>query len=214
MRAVVNRILPGNGDAPVVIGLGSTGLSCARYYQRKGIAFTLLDSRENPPGLEQFRREFPDARLVLGALPEAVMLAAGTLVVSPGIALNDPALQSVLASDVPLCGDIDLFCAEAKAPVVGITGSNAKSTVTRLLGNMAERSGLKVAVGGNLGPPALDLLDDSVELYDLSKDLGEQRNLTSQYPQLAERLRNRLAGWRQQTNAAMPRKPGESTSGR
>lgn len=161
----MNADLIGSSDTPVIVGLGVTGLSCARYFQRKGIPFTVLDSRLNPPGLDELHRECPEVKLVLGAFNTEQFRGAARLVVSPGISLDEPAIADALAAGVEVCGDIDLFCAEATAPVVGITGSNAKSTVTQLLGNMAQRAGVRAAVGGNLGTPALDLLDDGVELY-------------------------------------------------
>jgi UDP-N-acetylmuramoylalanine--D-glutamate ligase len=107
----------------------------------------------------------PDVPVYLGACPEGVIETASELVVSPGVAMNDPIVVSALEADVKVVGDVDLFMAQAQAPVVGITGSNAKSTVTSLLGCMAVDAGLNVGVGGNLGTPALELLDADKELY-------------------------------------------------
>ena len=90
---------------------------------------------------------------------------ASELYVSPGLAVATPALAAAAARGVKLSGDIDLFARHAKAPIIAITGSNAKSTVTTLVGEMAAAAGKRVAVGGNLGTPALDLLADDVELY-------------------------------------------------
>lgn len=159
------KTLIASSEAPLIVGLGKTGMSCVRHFTRQGIPCTVVDSRESPPELAALRAEFPDVPVMLGALDSETLRRAGRLVVSPGIALDEPAVAAALAEGVPLCGDIDLFCEAAAAPVVGITGSNGKSTVTALLGCMADRSGARVAVGGNLGPPALDLLDDAVQLY-------------------------------------------------
>ena len=161
----VTKDLIASTDTPMIVGLGSTGLSCARFLYRQGIPFSVFDSRQSPPGLDALRADCPGVEVVLGEFPADRLAHAGRLVVSPGIALDAPAIAAAIEQGVPVCGDIDLFCAEARAPVVGITGSNGKSTVTELLGRMAARAGLKVAVGGNLGPPALDLLDDAVQLY-------------------------------------------------
>jgi len=165
MGVAVNRNLIASSDMPVIIGLGSTGLSCARYFHRRGIPFSIVDSRAEPPGLAALLAECPEADITLGDIPPQRLLNAGRLVVSPGIGLDHPAVAAAIEQGIPVCGDIDLFCAEARAPVVGITGSNGKSTVTELLGRMALRAGKRTAVGGNLGTPALDLLDDGVELY-------------------------------------------------
>ena len=149
----------------VVIGLGVTGLSCARYFQRCGIPFSVIDTRADAPGLAAFQREMPDVPVYAGVYPTDLVTGAGELVVSPGVALDAPVVAQARSAGVPIIGDIDLFMREAAAPVVGITGSNAKSTVTELVGQMARDAGLNVGVGGNLGTPALDLLDPARALY-------------------------------------------------
>jgi UDP-N-acetylmuramoylalanine--D-glutamate ligase len=154
-----------SSDSRVVVGLGATGLACARFLHARGLPFSVLDSRDDPPGLAALREEMPQVPVFLGQAPAAVLAAASELVVSPGIAPDDPLLQPARDAGVAVVGDIDLFMREASAPVVGITGSNAKSTVTALVGRMAATAGLEVAVGGNLGPPALDLLSEQCELY-------------------------------------------------
>ncbi len=154
-----------SSETPLVVGLGSTGLSCVRYFSRRGIPCAVADSREAPPGLDDLLAEYPDLSVQLGPLDAERLKAAGRLVVSPGLGLDEPAIAAALAAGVPVCGDIDLFCEEAAAPVVGITGSNGKSTVTALVGEMAAAAGRRVAVGGNLGTPALDLLQEDVQLY-------------------------------------------------
>src|SRR5690606_17553220 len=103
--------------------------------------------------------------LQLGELNAETLLLADEIIVSPGLATDDPALVAARAAGIPVIGDIELFVRHARAPIVAITGSNAKSTVTTLVGEMARAAGVKVAVGGNLGTPALDLLADDVELY-------------------------------------------------
>lgn len=149
----------------VVIGLGKTGLSIARYFTRQGLSFAVADSRDIPPGLDQFRNEFPQLELTLGAFTADQFLLATELVVSPGISLAEPAIAAAKAQGVTISGDIEWFCRDAQAPIIAITGSNGKSTVTTLVGEMAACEGRRVAVGGNLGTPALDLLDGNVELY-------------------------------------------------
>jgi UDP-N-acetylmuramoylalanine--D-glutamate ligase len=152
----------------IVVGLGQTGLSCARYLARRGESFAVVDSRPNPPGLDAFRREFPHLELRLGEFSAEQLSAAAELIVSPGVALTEPAIAAAQAAGVDVCGDIDLFVRElaaAPVPVVAITGSNGKSTVTTLVGAMAQAAGRNVGVGGNLGVPALDLLDPRRDLY-------------------------------------------------
>ena len=149
----------------VVVGLGVTGLSCARYLHQRGLRFSVIDTRANAPGLAAFREEMPDVTVYAGVYPVELVTGATELVVSPGIALDERVVQQARDAGVTIVGDIDLFMREATAPVVGITGSNAKSTVTELLGQMARDAKLSVGVGGNLGTPALDLLDPAHTLY-------------------------------------------------
>ena len=149
----------------VVMGLGATGLSCARHLHRQGLPFAVADTRAAPPGLAALRSEMPEVPVFTGDIPADLIESAGELIVSPGIALDDPLVARAREAEVAIVGDIDLFVREAAAPVVGITGSNAKSTVTELVGQMARDAGLDAGVGGNLGTPALDLLAPERELY-------------------------------------------------
>lgn len=148
-----------------IIGTGITGLSVARFLAAQGWAFVLMDTRSNPPNLEQVQQEFPGVTVVCGELDANTLLACDEIIVSPGVAVATPAIEQAKAAGISVVGDIELFVRAAKAPIVAITGSNAKSTVTTLVGEMAKAAGINVAVGGNLGTPALELLSDSVELY-------------------------------------------------
>lgn len=149
----------------IVVGLGKSGMSVVRHLARRGLPFAVADTRANPPELATLKAQYPGVEVRCGELDVEFLCRASELLVSPGLAIATPALQAAAARGVKLSGDIDLFAREAKAPIVAITGSNAKSTVTTLVGEMADAAGRKVAVGGNLGTPALDLLDDEVELY-------------------------------------------------
>ena len=137
----------------------------ARYLAGRDLPFAVCDTRANPPGLDQLKRFAPMADLYLGELDAELLSAADELIVNPGIALSTPAIQQAMQAGVKVLGDIELFARAADAPVVAITGSNAKTTVTTLLGLMAEKAGKRVAVGGNIGTPALNLLDEQPDLY-------------------------------------------------
>jgi len=150
----------------VVVGLGQTGLSCARYLSRCQEDFRVVDTRKNPPGLHQLQAECPDVELELGEFNEATLMNAAQLIVSPGVDQQTPALRKAIESGVPVTGDVDIFVRQIEAPIVAITGSNAKSTVTTLVGEMARAEGIDVAVAGNIGLPVLDLLaEKSASLY-------------------------------------------------
>lgn len=149
----------------IIVGLGKSGMSLVRFLARQGLPFAVVDTRANPPELSTLREQFPQVEVRCGELDVEFLCRASELLVSPGLALATPALQEAARRGVKLSGDIELFARHARAPIVAITGSNAKSTVTTLVGEMAAAAGKKVAVGGNLGTPALDLLSDEVELY-------------------------------------------------
>ena len=141
----------------LIVGLGKSGLSAARALKALGMAFAVADSRAEPPGLAALRAECPDAPFHLGGFDPAVFASAARLLVSPGVSVKTPVIAEAAARGVPVDGDIEWLAQWTTVPIAAITGSNGKSTVTTLLGLMAERSGVQAAVGGNLGTPALEL---------------------------------------------------------
>lgn len=150
----------------IIVGLGKTGLSCARFLAREGCDVLVVDSRAEPPGIQVLRDELPDVEIRLGAFDSALFKLADMLVVSPGVSLRAPAIAVAVEAGVEVVGDVELFARHANAPVVAITGSNGKSTVTMLIGEMAQAAGKDVRVGGNIGTPALDLLQaNEPDLY-------------------------------------------------
>jgi len=154
------------GKRVLVVGLGLSGASALRYLAREGAQVVVTDSRPAPVGVDGLKALFQNAEFRLGGFdaPEPLNQFVEA-VVSPGVDLRDPFIQTLRAAGLPIIGDIELFARAAKAPVIGITGSNGKSTVTTLVGEMAKAAGIKVAVGGNLGTPALDLLPEDPRLY-------------------------------------------------
>lgn len=150
------------GKKVVVVGLGITGLSCVDFFIRQGITPKVIDTRQNPGGLDKLPA---DVEYHTGSFHQAWLNDADLIVSSPGIALSTPELIEAANHGVEIVGDIELFCREAKAPIVAITGSNGKSTVTTLVGEMANAEGIRVGVGGNIGVPALTLLTEPHDLY-------------------------------------------------
>jgi len=137
----------------LIVGLGVTGLSCVRFLGQLGVPLAVTDDRDNPPGAEALSSEFEAVTVSLGGFDANLFEWAQRIVVSPGVSIDEPGVEVI--------GDIELFAHAAKAPVVAITGSNGKSTVVTLLGQMATAAGKNVRVGGNIGTPALDLLADT-----------------------------------------------------
>lgn len=149
----------------LVVGLGKTGLSCARFLARRGESVAVTDTRACPPALDALREAVPGVRLRLQGLDTGLLNDAGRVIVSPGVALEEPLVVEARRRGIPVIGDIDLFVHEARAPVVAVTGSNGKSTVTTMIAAMIARAGYEVRAGGNLGTPALDLLGESEPDY-------------------------------------------------
>ena len=149
----------------LVVGLGYTGVSVAHYLQKLGFKFAITDSRDRPPLMDEFLQSMLDTPVFTGGFDEAAFKVATHLVVSPGVTLTEKSIVKAIASGVKVISDIDLFACSVNEPVIAITGSNGKSTVTTMLGEMAASTGKKVGVGGNLGTPALDLLEQDAELY-------------------------------------------------
>ncbi|MBK8814784.1 MAG: UDP-N-acetylmuramoyl-L-alanine--D-glutamate ligase [Methylococcaceae bacterium] len=149
----------------VVVGLGVTGISVARYLSALGFDFVISDSRDQPSGLSQLQEALGGIVAVTGKFDSELFSKASHLVVSPGISLTETAIQQAMQQGVKIIGDIDLFACAVDAPIIAITGSNGKSTVTTMVGDMAIASGKKAGVGGNLGLAALDLLDAQADMY-------------------------------------------------
>ncbi|STX52682.1 UDP-N-acetylmuramoylalanine--D-glutamate ligase [Legionella busanensis] len=150
----------------LVVGLGKTGQSIANYLQRRNLPFIFYDTRKEVNNLTEFKQEFPGVDIFLGDLPISIYPQLKEIIASPGVALNIPVFIEARNQSIPIIGDIECFAREVNKPVIAITGTNGKSTVTTLVGEIAKAAGLKVAVAGNIGLPVLDLLDDKQQ-YDL-----------------------------------------------
>ncbi len=153
----------------LVLGLGVTGLSLARFLSAQGDTVLIADTREQPPGLEALQKERLDVELALGAYPVGWLDRVDRIFVSPGVSLDHPVLLEAKTRGMPLSNDIGLLAQRARdtgVPLVAITGSNGKSTVTTMLAAMLEKASVRIGTGGNLGKPALELLGgDTPELY-------------------------------------------------
>ncbi len=149
----------------LIVGLGATGYSAAKFLQQTPIKFALIDSRKHPPLIDTVRAEMPDVPVFSGGFDQAAFDVATHLLVSPGVSLNETAIHKAMQAGVTVLSDIDLFACATDKPIIAITGSNGKSTVTTMLGDMGNAAGVKTAIGGNLGTPALDLLAQDAELY-------------------------------------------------
>ena len=164
----------------VIVGMGKSGYSCARYLAARKVDFAMTDSRKNPPMLEAMRREYAHIPLYTGGFDAELLSSAEHIILSPGVSRFEPAVAAAAGKGVEICGDIELFCRQAAAPIVAITGSNGKSTVTTMVGEMARAAGFRTGVGGNLGTPALDLLEEGkTDLYVLELSSFQLESVSS-----------------------------------
>lgn len=150
----------------LVVGLGKTGQSIARHLSKRNINFAIFDTRKKIACMDVLSQEFNKTPIFLQDLPESIFKQLNKIIVSPGVSLQDPVLQKALKQKIPIYGDLECLAKEITAPVVAITGTNGKSTVTTLVGEMAKLAGIRVAIAGNIGTPVLDLLNDGKQ-YDL-----------------------------------------------
>ncbi|MES1949446.1 UDP-N-acetylmuramoylalanine/D-glutamate ligase [Salinisphaera sp. S4-8] len=151
--------------AVLVVGCGVSGVSAARFASACGARVRVVDSRDEPPGAPALFEHCPKASLIVGELDPMLLDGMTHIVVSPGVDLREPLIVAARERGLDVVGDIEWFAQVVDAPVVAITGSNGKSTVTAWMGEIAQAAGLNYAIGGNFGTPALDLLADDIELY-------------------------------------------------
>ena len=166
--------------ASVVVGLGKTGASCLRYLAKRGIAVSATDTRRSPPGLAELGDLAKKLDIRLGGFDLSLLDGASQVLMSPGVSLEEPIASQARARGIEVLGDIELFARAVQAPVIGITGTNGKSTVTSLVARMAAAAGRRVLAGGNLGNPALDLLEQPTpDLYVLELSSFQLETTTS-----------------------------------
>ena len=142
----------------IIFGLGKSGMSCAHYFDRKGIHYTLIDTRSNLPNKKEISQLINCQASYFGSFDDEVLDDCEKLIVSPGISLKHPFVSQANKRNIDICGDIELFARDCGKKVVAITGSNGKSTVTELTYKLISASGINVQMAGNIGLPVLDYL--------------------------------------------------------
>ena len=172
----------------LIVGLGSTGLSVAKFLRSHGGSVCVVDSRATPPSLAELRRLYPDVDVGLETLDEAWLEGVSRVVLSPGLSADLPLARAARARGIAVVSDIELFARAVAAPVVAVTGSNGKSTVTTLTRELLVANGIEALAGGNLGPPALELLDRDADVYVLEVSSFQMETTDSLHPQAAALL--------------------------
>jgi len=169
----------------LVVGIGATGLSAAHYLATRGARIVAIDSRAHPPALEALRRIHPDVEIGVATLDTRWLEGVSSVVLSPGLSTELPLVQAARARGIPVIGDLELFARAASAPIAAVTGSNGKSTVVTLAHALLVANGFDAVAGGNLGPPALDLLERSAEVYVLEVSSFQMETTESLNPRAA-----------------------------
>ncbi len=169
----------------LVVGLGLTGYSVACYLLARGYRCWVQDDRAEPPYRQQLTQRFAEVEIINAPLAELELDGFDCLVVSPGLSIRSDSIQQAAKSGKRIIGDIELFAEAVDKPVLAITGSNGKSTVTSLVGEMIAADGYQVGVGGNIGVPALELLEQEVDFYVLELSSFQLETTYSLRPQAA-----------------------------
>jgi UDP-N-acetylmuramoylalanine--D-glutamate ligase len=169
----------------LIVGLGATGAAVARYLSARGERVRVIDSRSDPPGLAELRAELPNIDVTLETLDPRWLDGASRVLLSPGLSYDLPLAVEARRRGLAVIGDIELFAYAARAPVIAVTGSNGKSTVTTLASKLLESQRLRAPAGGNLGPPALDLLNEDADAYVLEISSFQMETTDSLAPQAA-----------------------------
>ena len=172
----------------VVVGLGDSGLACARHLHAHGVDVAIADSRAEPPRLQEARQSIPGVEIRLGDFDPDWFAQSVELVLSPGVPLDLPAVAGAAANGVPIIGEVELFARAVRAPVAAVTGTNGKSTVCAWVRAMAEAHGRKAALGGNFGPPALTLLAGDPDLHVVELSSFQLETTRSLRPRVAALL--------------------------
>ena len=163
------------GKNALVLGLGESGLAMALWLARSGARVRVADTREAPERLPALRLAVPDAEFVAGPFGAALLEGVDMVAVSPGLAPYRELAEiapAAAAAGVPVWGEIELFAQALESleqergytpKIIAITGTNGKTTVTTLVGQLCERAGKTVRVAGNISPAALDVLRDVMD---------------------------------------------------
>ena len=157
-NTATDALLHKGSGLQVVVGLGQSGLSVAHYLANQGYQVAITDAQAAPSLADKLPTEITIRQF--GAIDADLLQQAARIIISPGISLATEAVAAARQANIPVVSDIQLFCEACTVPIVAITGSNAKSTVTTLVGQMAADAGVNVGVGGNIGVPALTLLNN------------------------------------------------------
>ena len=170
----------------VIIGLGETGLACLRFLKKMGVNVSVVDSRTTPPNLVEAQKDFPDVDIFCGSFERPELLTAATLIVSPGVSIHQDVFVKARDNGAEIIGDVELFARSTSTPVIAITGSNGKTTVTQMVAELLQAAGIQIVVGGNIGIPCLQLISSqAIDLFVLELSSFQLETTASLNPKVA-----------------------------
>ena len=173
----------------LVIGLGKTGVSMVHYGVRQGWPLVVMDSRPHPPGLNAIQEHYPELPIHCGSFDKELLVCADEILLSPGVSPHNQTLEKARIHNIPMVGDVELFARAAQAPVIAVTGTNGKGTVTTMVAAILKAEGARVAVGGNIGIPVLELLNEDIpDFYVLELSSAQLQVTNSLRPKSAALL--------------------------
>ncbi|WNC72968.1 UDP-N-acetylmuramoyl-L-alanine--D-glutamate ligase [Thalassotalea psychrophila] len=163
----------------LVLGLGATGLSCARFLTSQNVDFVVNDSRQKPPGVARLKQLNNKIQLISGCWDVDAIANADLIIASPGVDINLPEIVNNRKAGSELIGDVELFCQLSNCKVIAVTGSNGKSTVVSILAHLAEYCELDAALAGNIGLPVLDVVNEAKDFVILELSSFQLETMTS-----------------------------------
>ncbi len=146
-----------------IIGLGKTGLSVAKYLKNKNLDFVVYDTKTNLKITDHMCQFIDRKNIFLGEFDKNIIKKHNNFIISPGIDIHKDFLEEIIKKNKKISSDIDLFNADNTSKIIAITGSNGKTTVTSIVEHILIKMGVKAKAGGNIGYPALELLNNKYE---------------------------------------------------
>lgn len=170
------------GKKILILGIGLTGISCVKFFLRKGITPKIIDESKHPIYLNKIPKNI---EYYLGNLEHKWILESDLIIISPGISSFKPILITAKSLGIEIISDIELFVRESRFPIIAITGTNGKSTVATIVKKIAQTSGYNVSLGGNIGLPVLTMLYKKFNLYIIELSSFQLENIFTLKPKIA-----------------------------
>lgn len=179
-----SRALPGRGSPVVVLGLGRSGEAAARRLLASGARVVVIDSADDS-GLRERAAGLAGAVVRLGTQDAAALAGAALVIASPGVAPSSPMLSAAREAGIPVWSEVELAWRLARVPIVGVTGTNGKTTTTRMIAEALTASGMRAMAAGNIGHPLVDAATADLEVIVAELSSFQLHHIVSLRPRVA-----------------------------